>query len=69
MAKQRACLNDKNNLLSSTDRVLAGFEQFSQSRKKSISLEPDNSESQQADNLAGEKVVSIESQQADNLAS
>jgi len=69
MVKQRARLNDENDPLSSTDRVLAGFEQFSQSRKKSISLEPDNSESQQADNLASEKVVSIESQQADNLAS
>ena len=34
MAKRRARLNDENDPLSSTDKVLAGFEQLSQSTTK-----------------------------------
>lgn len=51
MAKRRARLNDKNNPLSSTDEVLAGFEQFS----KSTSQPDKNLESQEADQPANQE--------------
>lgn len=44
MAKRRARLNDENDPLSSTDKVLAGFEQLSQSTSQQVS----KSTSQQA---------------------
>ena len=37
MAKRRARLNDENDPLSSTDKVLAGFEQLSQSTSQQVS--------------------------------
>lgn len=52
MAKRRARLTDENDPLSSTDKVLAGFEQLSQSTsqqvRKSTSEHNENSKSQQA---------------------
>ena len=51
MNKRRARLNDENNPLSSTDEVLAGFEQFS----KSTSQPDRNLESQEADQLGNQK--------------
>ncbi|MGB5969998.1 MAG: hypothetical protein WBG70_16905 [Spirulinaceae cyanobacterium] len=51
MNKRRARLNDENNPLSSTDEVLAGFEQFS----KSASQLDNNLESQEADQLANQE--------------
>lgn len=54
MTKRRARLNDDNDPLSSTDRVLAGFEQISQSTSqkadKSTSQQYDVSTSQQESN-------------------
>lgn len=53
MAKRRVRLNDENDPLSSTDKVLAGFEQVSKSTsqpdKKSTSQEDSNSTIQEAD--------------------
>ena len=53
MAKRRARLTDENDPLSSTDKVLAGFEQLSQSASqqanKSTSQPPSHTASQQAD--------------------
>ncbi len=53
MAKRRARLNDENDPLSSTDKVLAGFEQLSQST------------SQQVSNTTSQQVYQPASQQAD----
>jgi len=54
VAKRRARLTDENDPLSSTDKVLAGFEQLSQSTSQQVSKstsEPhENSKSQQANN-------------------
>lgn len=53
MAKKRARITDDNDPLTSTDRVLAGFEQVSQSTsqeaKKSASQLPEGSTRQQVD--------------------
>jgi hypothetical protein len=53
VAKRRARLNDENDPLSSTDKVLAGFEQLSQST------------SQQVSNTTSQQVYQPASQQAD----
>ncbi|MBD1803956.1 hypothetical protein H6F98_00490 [Microcoleus sp. FACHB-SPT15] len=53
MAKRRARLNDENDPLSSTDKVLAGFEQLSQSA------------SQPDDKLTSQQVSNTTSQPAD----
>lgn len=57
MAKRRARLNDENDPLSSTDKVLAGFEQLSQSA------------SQPDDKLASQQVSKTASQPDDKLTS
>ena len=71
MVKRRARLED-NDPLSSTDRVLAGFEQMS----KSASQQSNQSTSQEADVLAGQQAITADlaspesetaSQQSDKL--
>ncbi len=57
MAKRRARLNDENDPLSSTDKVLAGFEQLSQSA------------SQPDDKLTSQQVSKITTQPDDKLTS
>ncbi len=57
MAKRRARLNDENDPLSSTDKVLAGFEQLSQSA------------SQPDDKLTSQQVNKTASQPDDKLTS
>ena len=53
MAKRRARLNDENDPLSSTDKVLAGFEQFN----KPTSQPDDKSTSQQVNKPAIRKAT------------
>ena len=57
MTKRRARLNDDNDPLSSTDKVLAGFEQISKST------------SQEADKLTNQPDKLLTSQEADKPAS
>ena len=57
MAKRRARLNDENDPLSSTDKVLAGFEQLSQSA------------SQPDDKLTSQQVSKTTTQPDDKLTS
>jgi hypothetical protein len=58
MAKRRARLTDSNNPLNLTDKVLAGFEQVSQSTSKQVnkltSQEDEKSESQEYDKLTSQ---------------
>ncbi|MCC5661157.1 hypothetical protein LC608_30185 [Nostoc sp. XA010] len=65
MTKRRARLNDDNDPLSSTDKVLAGFEQIS----KSTSQQDEVSTSQEADNLTNQPDEVSTSQEADKLTS
>lgn len=52
MAKRRARLTDENDPLSSTDKVLAGFEQLSQSARQQVN----KSTSQQVNQTATQQV-------------
>ncbi|GBG23550.1 hypothetical protein NIES4072_72620 [Nostoc commune NIES-4072] len=65
MTKRRARLNDDNDPLSSTDKVLAGFEQIS----KSTSQQDEVSTSQEADKLTNQPDKLLKSQEADKLTS
>lgn len=65
MTKRRARLNDDNDPLSSTDKVLAGFEQIS----KSTSQQDEVSTSQEADKLINQPDKLLTSQEADNPTS
>ena len=65
MTKRRARLNDDNDPLSSTDKVLAGFEQIS----KSTSQQDEVSTSQEADKLTSEPDKLLTSQKSDKSAS
>jgi hypothetical protein len=65
MTKRRARLNDDNDPLSSTDKVLAGFEQIS----KSTSQQDEVSTSQEADKLTSQQDEVSTSQEADKLTS
>ena len=60
MAKRRVRLNDENDPLSSTDKVLAGFEQLSQSTSqpddKSTSQQVNKSTTQPDDKLTRQQV-------------
>ncbi|BCL40332.1 hypothetical protein [Nostoc sp. MS1] len=73
MTQRRARLNDDNDPLSSTDKVLAGFEQISKSAsqqdKVSASREADKSTSQQDKPPTSRKSNKSTSQQSDKLAS
>ncbi len=64
MAKRRARLNDENDPLSSTDKVLAGFEQLSQS----ASQPDDKSTSQQVSNTTSQPDDLLTSQQVNQSA-
>ncbi|RCJ17494.1 hypothetical protein A6770_33925 [Nostoc minutum NIES-26] len=70
MTKRRARLNDDNDPLSSTDKVLAGFEQISKSTsqqdKLPTSKEADKSTSQQ-DELSGSQEAGKSTSQQDEL--
>ncbi len=61
MTKRRARLNDDNDPLSSTDRVLSGFEQISKSTSqkadKSTSQQDDVSPSQQKSNTTSQQSI------------
>lgn len=65
MTKRRARLNDDNDPLSSTDKVLAGFEQIS----KSTSQQDEVSTSQEADKLTNQPDKLLTSQEADKPTS
>ena len=65
MTKRRARLNDDNDPLSSTDKVLAGFEQIS----KSTSQQEEVSTSQEADKLTNQPDKLLTSQEADKPTS
>ena len=73
MAKRRARLNDENDPLSSTDKVLAGFEQLSQSASQpddlSTSQQVNKSASQPDDKLTSQQVSKSTSQLDDKLTS
>ncbi len=73
MAKRRARLNDENDPLSSTDKVLAGFEQLSQSASQpddKLTSQPVNkSASQPDDKLTSQPVNKSASQLDDKLTS
>ncbi len=73
MAKRRARLNEENDPLSSTDRVLAGFEQLSQSASQSddklTSQQVSKSASQPDDKLTSQQVSNTTSQPDDKLTS
>ncbi|HEY9600688.1 MAG TPA: hypothetical protein V6C85_03700 [Allocoleopsis sp.] len=73
MAKRRARLNDENDPLSSTDKVLAGFEQLSQSASqpddKLTSQQVSLSTSQPDDKLTSQQVSKTTSQPDDKLTS
>ncbi len=62
MAKRRARLNDENDPLSSTDKVLAGFEQLSQSTTQQAS----KTTSQQVNQSTTQPDVKLVSQPNDN---
>lgn len=64
MAKRRARLNDENDPLSSTDKVLAGFEQLSQS----ASQPDDKLTSQQASNTTSQPDDKLTCQQVNKSA-
>lgn len=65
MTKRRARLNDDNDPLSSTDKVLAGFEQIS----KSTSQQDEVSTSQEADKLTSQPDKLLTSRKSDKSAS
>ncbi|MEH2293390.1 hypothetical protein [Nostoc sp.] len=65
MTKRRARLNDDNDPLSSTDKVLAGFEQIS----KSASQQDEVSTSKEADKLTSQPDKLLTSQKSDKSAS
>lgn len=65
MTKRRARLNDDNDPLSSTDKVLAGFEQIS----KSTSQQDEVSTSQEADKLTNQPDKLLTSQKVDKPTS
>ena len=71
MAKRRARLNDENDPLSSTDKVLAGFEQLSQSAShpndKPTSYLNDKLTSQPASKTASQPDDKLTSQQVNKL--
>jgi hypothetical protein len=62
VAKRRARLNDENDPLSSTDKVLAGFEQLSQSTTQQVS----KTTSQQVTQSTTQPDVKLVSQPNDN---
>ena len=62
MAKRRARLNDENDPLSSTDKVLAGFEQLSQSTSQQAS----KTTSQQVSQSTTQPDIKLVSQPNDN---
>nr|WP_322715956.1 hypothetical protein [Nostoc sp. ChiQUE02]MDZ8228811.1 hypothetical protein [Nostoc sp. ChiQUE02] len=65
MTKRRARLNDDNDPLSSTDKVLAGFEQIS----KSASQQDEVSTSKEADKSTSQPDKLLTSQKSDKSAS
>jgi len=65
MTKRRARLNDDNDPLSSTDKVLAGFEQISKSASQQ-DISPTN---QQSDKSTSQQDVALTTQEADKSAS
>ena len=73
MAKRRARLNDENDPLSSTDKVLAGFEQLSQSASQpddlSTSQQVSKTARQPDDKLTSQQVNKSTSQPDDKLTS
>ena len=73
MAKRRARLNDENDPLSSTDKVLAGFEQLSQSASqpddKLTSQQVSKTTSQPDDKSTSQQVNKTTTQSDDKLAS
>lgn len=73
MTKRRARLNDDNDPLSSTDKVLAGFEQISKSAsqqdKVSTSREADKSTSQQEKLPTSQQSDKLNSKEANKSAS
>ncbi len=73
MAKRRARLNEENDPLSSTDKVLAGFEQLSQSASqpddKSTSQQVSKTASQPDDKLTSQQVSKTTTQPDDKSAS
>jgi len=73
VAKRRARLNDENDPLSSTDKVLAGFEQLSQSTSQqannSTNQPDDNPISQQVSKTITQPAVKLASQQVSKTAS
>jgi hypothetical protein len=64
MAKRRVRLNDENDPLSSTDKVLAGFEQVSKSTSQ-----PDNKLTSQEDNVSDSQPDKAESNNFNKLTS
>ncbi len=73
MAKRRARLNEENDPLSSIDKVLAGFEQLSQSTRqpddKSTSQQVSKPASQPDDKLTSQQVSKSATQPDDKLTS
>ncbi|HEY9834490.1 MAG TPA: hypothetical protein V6D26_28325 [Stenomitos sp.] len=73
MAKGRARLNDENDPLSSTDKVLAGFEQLSQSAgqpdDKLTSQQVNKPATQPDDKLTSQQVSKTTTQHDDKLTS
>ncbi len=70
MAKRRARLNEENDPLSSTDKVLAGFEQLSQSTSQPDDLltsQEVNKTASQPDDLLTSQQVSKPTTQPDDL--
>ncbi len=57
MAKRRARLNDENDPLSSTDKVLARFEQLSQSASQPDDKPTSQQVSQSASQKAGKSII------------
>ncbi len=73
MAKRRARLNDENDPLSSTDKVLAGFEQLSQSASqpddKLTSQQLSKTTTQPDDKLTSQQLSKTTTQPDDKLTS
>ena len=73
MAKKRARLNDSNDPLNLTDKVLAGFEEVSQSTsqqsKKLTTPEPNNLTTQKPSNLTIQEPNNLTTQEPNKLTS